>query len=152
MPIRNPGWAFLISSLFFDDLEELHRTGLGADAAGDALGGKFTRLGLDHHAEGTCLDTLAAAGAELLVDGVDALCVLRDGAVGTCFGTFAALDAEHRLGRALAVDDLKTCLGGIKFFVEGGGTGTNALKTGHAFDALFGGEFFHGNDSFIYYS
>ena len=127
----------MISSLFFDDLEELHRTGLGADAAGDALGGKFTRLGLDHHAEGTCLDTLAAAGAELLVDGVDAFRVLRDGAVGTCFGTFAALDAEHRLGRALAVDDLKTCLSGIKFFVEGCGAGANALESCHAGYAHF---------------
>ena len=66
--------------------------------------------------------------------------------------TLDALDAEHRLGRALAVDDLKTCLGGIKFFVEGSGAGTNTLETGHAFDALFGGEFFHGNDSFVYYS
>ena len=67
-------------TLFFDDFEEFHGTCLGADAASDALGSKFARLCLDHHAEGTCLDALAAAGAELLVDSVDALRVLRDGA------------------------------------------------------------------------
>ena len=144
LPIR-------LLDLFLHDFQQFHRACFDADAAGNALGGKFARLCLDHQAEGTGLDTLAAAAAELFVDGVDALRILRDGAVGTCFCAFAALNAEHRLGSPFAVDDLKAGLGGIKFFVEGIGTGTDALQTGHALDALFRGEFFHGNGSFSHF-
>ena len=65
--------------LLFDDFQNLHGAGLYADTAGDALGGNRRVLCLDHNMEGAGFHTLAAANAELLIDHIDALCVLSDG-------------------------------------------------------------------------
>ena len=130
-------------SLLFDDLKQLHGAGLGADAAGDALGSGFTKR---HHLHGTDLDALAAGGAELLVDHVYAgLGVLGDGVVGTGAGTLAALDAGFDLDIALVVHDTDAALGFIKHLVKRLGAGPDAGQTRHAFDALFYGKLFHGN-------
>ena len=92
--------------LFFDDLQQLHGTCLDADAAGGALAGIWGVFVLDDQAEGTGLDALAAAGAELAADHPDALRVLGDGAGGTGCGALAALDADHGLRLAVALNAL----------------------------------------------
>ena len=80
--------------LLLDDLQDLHGAGLDADAAGDALGSRSV-LVLDDQAEGACLGALAAAGAELLADHVNAgLGVLGDGTVGAGLGAQTALGAD----------------------------------------------------------
>ena len=128
---------------FFDNFQDFHGTCLGADAAGNALGGGGGRLCLDHQAEGTSFRIFAAADAKLLVDHINALGVLGDGAMlaGSC--TFAALHTGHGFCRALAVHNLDAGLARIKFLIEGVGTGTDAFQTGHAGCAFFYGEFFH---------
>ena len=87
---------FLSIRSVFHDLEDFHRAGLGADAAGDALRcGK--PLLLNEDAERAGFLALAALDAELLVDHVNALCVLGDRAVLARLGALAALDADHGL-------------------------------------------------------
>ena len=125
-----------------DDLEDFHGTCLGADAAGDALGSGL--LGdLDQHMEGTYLGALAALGAELLVDGVNALGVLGDGAGFAGLGALAALDADHGLGGAVLLDNLDAGLIGMEVLVESVGAGLDASQAGHTFTTLFDCQLFH---------
>ncbi len=78
-------------SLLFHHAEQIHRAGLGADAAGDTFGGGLPQR---HHLHRAGLHAVAAAHAELLVNHVNAgLGVLGDGAVGTGAHALAALYA-----------------------------------------------------------
>ena len=104
--------------LLLDDLQDLHGAGLDADAAGDALGSGGVVV-LDDQAEGAGLGALAAAGAQLLADHVNAgLGILGDGTVGASLGAQTALGADLGLGGALALHDLDAGLGDIILLVE----------------------------------
>ena len=130
--------------LLLDDLQDLHRAGLDADAAGDALGSRGV-LVLDDQAEGAGLGALSAAGAELLADHVNAgLGVLGDGTVGAGLGAQTALGADLGLGNALALHDLDAGLGDIILLVESGGAGIHTGQAGHALNAFIDFQFFHG--------
>ena len=135
--------------LLFDDFQDLHGACLDADAASNALGGNRRRLSLDHNAEGTCFQALATADTELLVDGVDTLCILSDSTNFTSSCTLAALDANHGLSNALAIYDLDAGLIRMELLIECVGTCTNALETCHTGGAFFDSEFFHGNSPFF---
>ncbi len=131
------------SRLLLDDLQDLHGAGLDADAAGDALGSRSV-LVLDDQAEGAGLGALAAAGAELLADHVNAgLGVLGDGTVGASLGAQTALGADLGLGSALALHDLDAGLGDIILLVESLGASLDALQAGHALGALLDGQLLH---------
>ena len=140
---KSSGHSMYHGTYFSTTSRIFHRTCLGADAAGDALGSRGRVLNLHQHAERTCFLALAAADAELLVDRVDALGVLGDRAVLAGLRALAALNADHGLGRAVALDDLKTCLGRVKFLVERLGASADALETCHALGSLFNGQLFH---------
>ena len=131
--------------LLLDDLQDLHGAGLGADAAGDALGGGSI-LVLHDQTEGASLGALAAAGAELLVDHVHAgLGVLGDGALLAGTHALAALHTGIHLDGAVLFNDLDAGLIGIEFLVESVGASTDALQTSHTSFALLNSQFFHGN-------
>ena len=66
-------------------------------------------------------------------------------------GALAALHADHGLCCAVAFDDLKTCLGRIKFLVESLGACTHTLETCHALGTLFDGQFFHIRSPFLFF-
>ena len=118
--------------LLFDDLQDLHGTSLCADAAGNALGSRALALH-DHNLHGACLDALAAADAQLLVDHVDAgLGVLSDGTVLTGSHALAALDAGIGLCASTLCNNLDAGQIGVKLLVESGGAGDHALETGIA--------------------
>ena len=130
--------------LLLNDLQQLHGTCLGADAAGDALGGGSVLIG-NHDLHGTYLHTLAAVGAELLVDHVHAgLGILGDGTGLADLGAFAALDAGHGLSFAvLARNDADGGLVRVKGLVEGDRAGSDALQTCHAGYVFLDREFLH---------
>ena len=129
--------------LLLHNFQDLHGASLGADAAGDALGGKFHILSLDHDAKGASFHALAAANAELLVDHVNALGVLGNCTVLAGSSTLAALDANHGLRHALTVYDLDAGLIGMELFVESIGTGADTFQTCHTFRILLDSEFLH---------
>ena len=130
-------------SLFLHDLQYIHGAGLDTNAASDTLGG-VALGGLDHDLHGADFDTLAAAGALLLVDYVHTgLGVLGNGLELTNLRALAALDAGHRLGAGTLSDDLNAGLVGIELFIKSIGAGTNALKTCHTLGAFFHSESFH---------
>ena len=129
--------------LLLDDLQNLHGAGLGADAAGDALGGGGT-LVLDDQTEGAGGGALAAVGAELLVDHVDAgLGVLGDGTGLTSLGAQTALGADQGLCGTLALHDLDAGLGHIVDLVESLGASLDALQAGHALGTLLNRQLLH---------
>jgi len=137
------GLSFLGLKLLFDNFEDFHGAGLGADAAGDALGGILGVFRVDHQTEGACFLTCAAVCAELLVDDVNTLGVLSDGTGRTCFRTLAALGTYHGLGYALAINDLDAGLIGMEFLVECLGTGLDALQASHTGGAFLYSQLFH---------
>jgi hypothetical protein len=130
--------------LLFYDFQDLHGTGLDADATSDALAGGTAFL-QDHNLHGAGLDTLAAGNAQLLVDHVDAgLGILSDGASLANLGALAALDTGHGLGIASLVGaNLDGAEGHIEFLIECLGTSLNALQASHAFFIFLNGQFFH---------
>ena len=129
--------------LLLDDLQDLHGAGLDAEAACVALG-SWGGLVLDDEAEGAGLGALAAAGAELLDDLVNAgLGVLGDGTVGAGLGAQTALGADLRLGSALALHDLDAGLGDIILLVESLGASLDALQAGHALGAFLDRQLLH---------
>ena len=130
-------------NLLLDDLQDLHGAGLDTDAAGDALGSGGVLVG-DDQIEGAGLGALAAAGAELLVDHVDAgLGILGDGTGLAGLGAQTALGADQGLGSALALHDLDAGLGDIIDLVESLGASLDALQAGHALGALLNGKLLH---------
>jgi len=132
-----------VVGLLLHDLQHVHGAGLGADAAGDALGGVVGVVGLEADAEGAGLLADAAAHAQLLVDHVDALGVLGDGAGGAGLGAFAALHAHHGLRLALYLFDLDTGLVRVEHFIKRHGARLDALQAGHTFHILLYGQLFH---------
>ena len=131
-------------NLLLDDLQDLHGAGLDTDAAGDALGSGGTLAVGDDQTEGAGLGALAAAGAELLADHVNAgLGILGDGTVGAGLGAQTALGADLGLGGTLALHDLDAGLGDIIDLVESLGASTNALQTSHTFNIFLNSELLH---------
>ena len=129
--------------LLFDDLQDLHGASLCADAAGNALGSRTLALH-DHDLHGACLDALAAADTQLLVDHVDAgLGVLGDGTMLTGSHALAALDAGIGLRTSTLCNDLDAGQIGIKFLVESGGASLNTLQASHTFSGLIDNELLH---------
>ena len=133
--------------LLFDDLQDLHGTGLDTDAAGDALGSGT--LGLhDHNLHRAGLDTLAAADALLLVDHVNTgLGVLGDGFVLAGTHALTALDADIGLGSASLLNDLDAAQGDVIFLIECFGASLCTLQASHALGILLNGELFHNRKS-----
>ena len=120
----------IVRNLLFDNFQDTHGAGLGADAAGDALGGRI--LFLQHHdLHGAGLNALAAAHAVLLVDHVHAgLGVLGDGIVLTGLHALAALDADIGLCTAiLAGDDTDAAVVLVELLVERSGAGADTGQT-----------------------
>ena len=129
--------------LLFDDLQDFHGAGLDADTAGNALGNRIICL-VNHDLGGAGFRTLAAAGAELLVDHVHTgLGVLGDGIVLTGFHTLAALNTGHRLSTGTLGNDLNAGKVRIKLLIESLGAGLNTLQAGHALSRFIDGELFH---------
>ena len=130
----------IVKNLLFDDLQHAHGTGLGTNAAGDALGSRI--LFLQHHdLHGAGLNALAAAHAVLLVDHVHAgLGVLGDGIVLTGLHALAALDADIGLCTAvLAGDDTDAAVVLVELLVERSGAGADTGQTRHAGRVLLHG-------------
>ena len=127
--------------LLLHHAQQVHRTGLGADAAGNALGGRLTHR---HNLHRACLDAVSAADAQLFVDHIDAgLGILADRAMGAGAHAFAALYAGLDLGFALVVHDLYAALGRIKLLVEGLGAGPDAAQARHALNVFIGYKLLH---------
>ena len=138
--------------LLFDDLQNLHGTGLDADAAGDALGSRVLFL-QDHDLHGAGLDALAAGNTQLLVDHVNAgLGVLGDVAVLTDLGALAALDASLRLGTGALGNDLDAAEILMELLIECVRAGTDTLQACHAFGIFLDSELLHNENSpFMYF-
>ena len=134
-----------LCNLLFDDFQNFHGASLDANTAGDALGSNGRVFSLNHNMEGAGFYALAAANAELLVDDIDALCVLGDSTGFAGSSTLAALDANHGLRHALTVYDLDAGLILMKLLVESGRAGSDALQAGHAGRTFFNSQFFHGD-------
>ena len=134
---------FLYVYLVFDDLQDLHGTSLGTDAAGDALG-SGTLIGHNHDLHGAGFDTLAAADALLLVDHVDAgLGILSDGLMLTGTHALTALDADIGLCSTVLLHDLDAAQSNIINLIESLRTGLDTLQASHAFCALLNSELLH---------
>ena len=135
--------GFYVELLLFDDLQDLHGACLDADAASDALGSR-TVFGSDHNLHGANLNTLAAGGAELLVDHVNTgLGVLGDRTGLTDLSALTALDTDHRLCLALLFYDLDAGQILMELLIESGGTCVNTLQACHALAALFNTKLLH---------
>jgi len=136
-----------MQKLLLNDLQDLHGASLGADTAGDTLGGgAFSRS--DHNLHGADLYTLTAGGAELLVDHVNTgLGILGDCASFANLGTLTALDADHRLGSVALGYDSDAGQIFIEFLVECVGASANALQASHTFGTFFNSELLHSKKS-----
>ena len=133
--------------LLFDDLQDLHGASLDTDATSNALG-SGTVFGSYHNLHGANLNTLAAGGAELLVDHVDTgLSILSDSTSLTDLSTLATLDTDHGLCLALLLYDLDAGQILVELLIESGGTCVNALQTCHALSALFNSKLLHSKES-----
>jgi hypothetical protein len=77
----------------FFNVEHVLRTGFRANPARNTLRRLFSVFRLDHHTEGTSLNTLPATLAKFFVEHKDALGILVDRLFRTCFSAFSALDA-----------------------------------------------------------
>ena len=129
--------CILCKDLLLHDLQQIHGTGLHADAAGDALCCGAVRLH-DHDLHGAGFHTLAAGNAQLLVDHVNTgLGILSDGAILTSLHALTALDAGHGLGTGALCHDLDAAQVGMELFVERGRASTNALQASHALHTFF---------------
>ena len=127
---------YCIQILLFDDFQNTHGAGLGADAAGDALGsGTLSRL--NHNLHGANLYALTAGGTQLLIDhvhtGLGVLC--------NCTGlanlsAFAALDAGHRLGTAALCHHLNGTQVRIKGLIECSRASADTFQTSHTLGCL----------------
>ena len=113
--------------LFLDDFQNTHRAGLGADAAGDALGGG-TLSRLNHNLHGANLYALAAGGTQLLIDHVHTgLGVLSDCTGLTDLHALATLNADIGLSTVALGNDTDAGQILVKFFIKCFGASTNAL-------------------------
>jgi hypothetical protein len=129
--------------LLFFNFQDAHRTSLGANTAGNALGHGILLL-MYHHLGRTYFHTLTATDTQLLVDHIDAgLGILADRAMGAGAHAFAALYAGLDLGFALVVHDLYAALGRIKLLVEGLGAGPDAAQARHALNVFIGYKLLH---------
>ena len=129
--------------LLLNDLQDFHGASLCADTARNALGSRALALH-DHNLHGACLDALAAADAQLLVDHVDTgLGVLSDGAVLTGSHALATLDAGIGLCAGTLCNDLDAGQIRIKFLVESGGASLDTLQASHTFSILIDNELLH---------
>ena len=130
-------------NLLLHNLQNFHGAGLGADAAGNALGGRI--LGLEHHdLHGTSFDTLAAADTLLLVDHVHTgLGILGDGIMLTGAHALAALDTDVGLGTGALGNDLNTAQGNIKLLIKSLRAGLNTLQACHTFCIFLDSELLH---------
>ena len=133
--------------LFFNDLQDLHRTNLGTDAAGDTLGRGAAFL-QDHNLHGADLHTLTAGSAKLLIDHVHAsLGVLSDCAGFTNLSTLTALDTDHGLCSAVLLDDLDAGQVLMELLIESSRASINTLQASHALCTLFYNKLLHSKES-----
>ena len=127
--------------LFFHDFQHFHGAGLGADAAGDALGGGVLQ---NHDLHGACLHALAAGNTLLLIDHVNAgLGVLGNGLMLTGLHALAALDADRGFGTGTLGNDLDAGQIFVKFLVESLGTSADTLQACHTLDIFLNSKLFH---------
>ena len=144
-----PTASYVEFALLFNDLQDLHRTCLNADATSNTLGSSTT-FRSNHDLHGANLNTLTAGGAQLLVDHVNAsLRILSDGTGLTNLSTLTALDAGHRLCAATLCNNTNAGKILIEFFVESVGASTDTLQTSHALYALLNGQLLHNGKSFL---
>ena len=111
---NSPAINFKLLTLF--NLQNIHRTGLSTDTAGNTFA--CGRLCGHHNLHRTYFSTLAAACTQLLVDHVYTLCILCDSAILTCTRTFSALDTGIYLDCTIFLNDLDTGFSRIIYFVE----------------------------------
>ena len=136
-----------ICNLLLHDLQDLHGTGLHANAASDALG-SGTFGGHDHDLHGADLHAFAAGGAQLLVDHVHTcLGILGNGTGFTSLHALTTLDAGHGLCTGILSNDLNAGQIFIKLFKEGCRASTDTLQTSHTFHILFDRKLFHKNSN-----
>ena len=114
---KSCGFSEGVNSVF-NNLENLHRAGLYAETAGNALGSHRRILCFDHNMEGAGFLTGTAAGAELLIHHPDTFRILSDCTVRASFCAFAALNTYHRLCLALKIHNLKAGFILMEFLVE----------------------------------
>jgi len=133
----------LIFALLLFNFQNAHRTSLGANAAGNALGNGILLL-MYHHLGGANFHALAAADAELLVDHINTgLGVLCDSTVFTDLHTFAALNAGHRLGRAVLFHDTNAGIVLVEFLIKSYRASTYAFQASHTRCIFFYYKFLH---------
>ena len=139
------------TELLLNNLQNLHGTGLGANAAGDALGGRIFGL-QNHDLHGAGFHALAAANTVLLVNHVDTgLGVLGNGTMLTGLHALAALNAGIGLGTGSLGYNSDAAQILMELLIERFGAGTNTLQACHALRVFFNREFFHGKtNSFMY--
>ena len=139
--------VFLCIVLLFHDLQDLHGACLDTNATSDALGGG-TVFGSHHDLHGANLNTLAAGGAELLVDHVNTgLGILSDCTSLTDLSALTTLNADHGLCLTLLVNDLDAGQILMELLIESGGTCVNTLQACHALAALFNTKLLHSKES-----
>ena len=138
---RDPGGISEFGSLFVHNFQYIHRTGFCADTAGNTFGSRIV-LGFYDQAKWTGLRTGSASRTFFLVDHVNALRVLGNGAFRTGLGTFTALRTGDRAD-SLFLYDLQTCLVRIKYLIKCLRTCSHTGKTSHTGTAFFNFQFFH---------
>ena len=124
--------------------ENFHGTCFGTDPTGNTFAGD---IAANHYAKRTDADTFAAAGAQLFVNNIHALCVLRNSAGFAGFGTLAALDTDLRFHHAIFLDDLNAGFILIKHLVKRLGTCSYASQTCLAIHVFFYSQLFHAKNS-----
>jgi hypothetical protein len=119
-----------------DNFENVHGTCLDTDTAGDTLG--RGDAGGDDHTEGTDLSALAAAGALVFIDDVNALRVLGDGFFRTVLRALATLYTDGRFHLTVFLNDPDAgFILVVALFVKCGGAGVDTGQTSHTLGAFF---------------
>lgn len=129
--------GFFVCILFINDFEYLNRTAFYTNATSNAFRDNGSIFCLHNDPEGADFFAFSTACAELLVDHIDAVRILRNcaGFAGPC--AFAALNANHRLGGIIFLYNLDTGLFEVEFFMECLGTRLDTSETGHADPVFF---------------
>ena len=149
---KKSGKRRCVDGLLLNHFQHAHGTGLGADAAGDALGGRTLALENDDlHGTGLC--AFAAADAVLFIDHVNTgLGILGDGVMLTGLHALAALNADVGLCAGALRHDLDAAQILMKFLIKCLRTCPDTLQTGHTLKVFFNREFFHDKtNSFMYF-
>ena len=129
-------------SLFFHDLQNLHRTRLGANTAGNAFGSGRIFF-LDNNLNRTYFRAFPAASTKFLIDHICTFGILGNSARFAGFGAKATLQADTGFDASILLQDPNAGKRRMERFVKRLRTRSNAFQAGHAGGVFFYSQFFH---------